>query len=165
MFTVLFLFFPAGLVLYWLINNLLSLAQQTYVYRQVDREQLQRSQSRRESGDCHRLGSDMRDRDSARRRRIGVIRLSGPSARRVAQSLISVEMRPRRAHYCQFIAEDEVLDNGLVLWFPAPHSFTGEDVVELQGHGGPVVQNEIIQVLCHNGARLARQANLASGLF
>jgi YidC/Oxa1 family membrane protein insertase len=39
MFTVLFLFFPAGLVLYWLVNNLLSLAQQTYVYRQVEREQ------------------------------------------------------------------------------------------------------------------------------
>ena len=43
MFTVLFLFFPAGLVLYWLINNLLSLAQQTYVYRQVDREQAAKS--------------------------------------------------------------------------------------------------------------------------
>jgi len=43
MFTVLFLFFPAGLVLYWLINNLLSLAQQTYVYRQVDREQVAKS--------------------------------------------------------------------------------------------------------------------------
>ena len=96
---------------------------------------------------------------------IGVIRLSGPSAKRVAQSLISVEMRPRRAHYCQFIAADEVLDNGLVLWFPAPHSFTGEDVVELQGHGGPVVQNEIIQVLCRNGARLARPGEFSERAF
>lgn len=96
---------------------------------------------------------------------IGVIRLSGPSAKRVAQSLISVEMRPRRAHYCQFIAEEEVLDDGLVLWFPAPHSFTGEDVVELQGHGGPVVQNEIIQVLCRHGARLARPGEFSERAF
>lgn len=96
---------------------------------------------------------------------IGVIRLSGPAAKSVAESLISLELTPRRAHYCSFVADQEVLDDGLVLWFPGPNSFTGEDVIELQGHGGPVVQNEIIQVLCKRGARLARPGEFSERAF
>ena len=96
---------------------------------------------------------------------IGVIRLSGPAAKSVAESLISLELTPRRAHYSSFVADQEVLDDGLVLWFPGPNSFTGEDVIELQGHGGPVVQNEIIQVLCKRGARLARPGEFSERAF
>ena len=96
---------------------------------------------------------------------IGVIRLSGPAAKSVAESLISLELSPRRAHYSSFVADQEVLDDGLVLWFPGPNSFTGEDVIELQGHGGPVVQNEIIQVLCKRGARLARPGEFSERAF
>lgn len=96
---------------------------------------------------------------------IGVIRLSGPNAKHVAESLVSLELTPRRAHYSPFVADQEVLDDGLVLWFPGPNSFTGEDVIELQGHGGPVVQNEIIQVLCQRGARLARPGEFSERAF
>ena len=96
---------------------------------------------------------------------VGVIRLSGPNAKRVAESLVSLELTPRRAHYSPFVADQEVLDDGLVLWFPGPNSFTGEDVIELQGHGGPVVQNEIIQVLCQRGARLARPGEFSERAF
>lgn len=96
---------------------------------------------------------------------VGVIRLSGPNAKRVAESLVSIELTPRRAHYSSFVADHEVLDDGLVLWFPAPNSFTGEDVIELQGHGGPVVQNGIIQELCKRGARLARPGEFSERAF
>ena len=96
---------------------------------------------------------------------VGVIRLSGPNAKNVAESLISRKLTPRHAHYSPFVADKEVLDDGLVLWFPGPNSFTGEDVVELQGHGGPVVQNEIIQVLCRRGARLARPGEFSERAF
>lgn len=96
---------------------------------------------------------------------VGVIRLSGPNAKRVAESLVSLELTPRRAHYSPFVVDQEVLDDGLVLWFPGPNSFTGEDVIELQGHGGPVVQNEIIQVLCKRGARLARPGEFSERAF
>ena len=96
---------------------------------------------------------------------IGVIRLSGPAATSVAESLSALELSPRRAHYSSFVADQEVLDDGLVLWFPGPNSFTGEDVIELQGHGGPVVQNEIIQVLCKRGARLARPGEFSERAF
>ena len=71
---------------------------------------------------------------------MGIIRLSGPSAKEVAQTLVGVELKPRRAHYSRFMANEEILDDGVAIWFPGPNSFTGEEIVELQGHGGPVIQ-------------------------
>ena len=71
---------------------------------------------------------------------IGVVRISGLRLETMLRALVNAEVAPRRATRAAFRAADGgVIDQGLVLFFPAPHSYTGEDVIELQGHGGPVV--------------------------
>ena len=75
---------------------------------------------------------------------IGVVRISGKDLRSLARAICkldnSAELKPRYASYLDFIrADGSVIDSGLAIYFPAPHSYTGEDVLELQGHGGPVV--------------------------
>ena len=72
---------------------------------------------------------------------VGVIRLSGPKAYAIAEQLTHKQLpAPRMAGFRQFCdADGSVMDEGIVLCFPNPHSFTGEDVVELQGHGSPVI--------------------------
>lgn len=96
---------------------------------------------------------------------VGVIRLSGPSAKEVAQSLVGLELKPRRAHYSRFMANEEILDDGIAIWFPGPNSFTGEEIVELQGHGGPVIQQTLLNALCERGARLARPGEFSERAF
>ncbi len=96
---------------------------------------------------------------------IGVVRVSGVRARAIAITLSGKEPTPRHAHYGPFHADDgEVIDEGLLLFFPGPHSFTGEDVLELQGHGGPVVLDMLLQRCVELGARLARPGSSASVL-
>ena len=77
---------------------------------------------------------------------VGVVRLSGPGAREIAGKLVGDRsLTPRVAHFARFKdAQGQVIDEGLVIAFPAPHSFTGEDVVELQGHGGPVILDMLV---------------------
>jgi len=58
-----------------------------------------------------------------------------------------------------------VIDEGIALYFPAPHSFTGEDVLELQGHGGPVIMDRLLQVATTRGARLARPGEFSERAF
>ena len=71
---------------------------------------------------------------------VGIIRVSGDKAQAVALAVLGHLPKPRYAHYGPFKAQDgSVLDKGIALFFPNPNSFTGEDVLELQGHGGPVV--------------------------
>ena len=86
---------------------------------------------------------------------IGVVRISGGKARSIAEQIAGVVPQPRLATYVDFRAPQagEVIDTGLVLFFPAPHSFTGEDVLELQCHGSPVVVEMLLeavqsQILC-----------------
>lgn len=90
---------------------------------------------------------------------VGIIRVSGPQALVFSEKLIGFSLRPRYAHYTSFLDTSknppEMIDQGLVLYFPNPHSFTGEDVVEFQGHGGPVVLDHLLSVLLTLGARLA----------
>ncbi len=87
---------------------------------------------------------------------IGIVRLSGADAMRIGSQLCRREFRPRHAHYCQFLdAEGETIDSGIALYFPTPHSFTGEDVIELQGHGGTAVMDLLLARCCALGARLA----------
>ena len=93
---------------------------------------------------------------------IGVVRLSGQGARHIAEIICARKLVARRAVYCHFVDGSEPLDNGIALWFPEPNSFTGEEVVELQGHGGPVVQQRIINTLCRHGARVARPGEFLS---
>ena len=87
---------------------------------------------------------------------IGVIRLSGADLLPLAQALCGKQPAPRLATLADFKAADgSAIDSGLLLHFPAPHSFTGEDVLELQGHGGPVVLQMLLARCLDLGARLA----------
>lgn len=98
---------------------------------------------------------------------IGVIRLSGDRSLGIAQSLTGLtDVRPRYAHYALFKdADGQPLDDGLFLYFPAPHSFTGESVVELQGHGGTVILNLLLQRCLALGARQARPGEFSERAF
>ena len=76
---------------------------------------------------------------------IGVVRISGPDLDGIAAGLFNVPLKPRHAHYLPFDdAQGRAIDAGIVLYFKAPHSYTGEDVLELQGHGGPAVLRRIL---------------------
>ncbi|MHB1401807.1 MAG: tRNA uridine-5-carboxymethylaminomethyl(34) synthesis GTPase MnmE [Thiobacillus sp.] len=87
---------------------------------------------------------------------VGVVRVSGAEIAPLATAILGRLPEPRRATYTRFLDRDgEVLDEGIALYFVAPHSFTGEHVLELQGHGGPVVLNLILQRCVELGARLA----------
>jgi len=88
---------------------------------------------------------------------IGVIRVSGPGARAIGERLAGPDLKPRRAMLRTFRDQDgEPMDSGLLLYFAAPASFTGEDVVEFQGHGGPMVLHMLMDEILAGGARLAR---------
>ncbi len=97
---------------------------------------------------------------------VGVIRVSGPLAPTIARTIAGKLPAPRYAHFCAFRDEvGEVIDEGLVLYFPAPHSFTGEDVVEFQGHGGQVILECLLQRVIQCGARLARPGEFSERAF
>jgi tRNA modification GTPase len=87
---------------------------------------------------------------------IGIVRISGPSVGRIALALIGALPPPRQAQLAEFTdRHGELIDAGLALFFPAPNSYTGEDVLELHGHGGPVVMGELLAACLDYGARLA----------
>jgi len=86
---------------------------------------------------------------------IGVVRVSGPDLSTLARRLFGRELTPRHAHYLPFTADTgEALDEGIALYFRAPQSYTGEDVLELQGHGGPAVLRRILDRCLQAGADL-----------
>ena len=87
---------------------------------------------------------------------IGIVRVSGPLTPKIAQALTGRELTPRRAVFCGFRDSDGVaLDQGIAIRFEGPHSFTGEDVLELQGHGGPMVLDMLLERVLSLGARRA----------
>lgn len=97
---------------------------------------------------------------------IGIVRISGPAARDLARTLVGRVPAPRRAVHATFRdAEGRPLDDGIALFFPAPHSFTGEDVLELQGHGGPVVLDGLVAAALALGARPARPGEFSERAF
>ncbi|ASJ76890.1 tRNA uridine-5-carboxymethylaminomethyl(34) synthesis GTPase MnmE [Granulosicoccus antarcticus] len=97
---------------------------------------------------------------------IGIIRISGPLAPQIAQAICQQALPVREACYLPFIADDSsVLDRGIALLFEAPHSFTGEHVLELQGHGGPVVLDMVMQRVLQLGARIARPGEFSERAF
>ncbi|MUK77217.1 tRNA uridine-5-carboxymethylaminomethyl(34) synthesis GTPase MnmE [Aliivibrio fischeri] len=98
---------------------------------------------------------------------VGIIRVSGPKAKDVALAVIGKELKPRYAEYAPFKDENGLeLDQGIALYFPNPHSFTGEDVLELQGHGGPVVMDMLIKrILKIDGIRTARPGEFSERAF
>ncbi len=100
---------------------------------------------------------------------IGIVRLSGPGATAIGRAVAGRALRPRHAHYVNFLQCAEpsprVIDQGIALYFPAPNSFTGEDVIELQGHGGPVVMDLILRETLRLGAVLARPGQFSERAF
>ena len=97
---------------------------------------------------------------------IGVVRLSGARAHAIAEQVTGKLLAPRRATYTRFSdTAGEPVDAGIALYFSAPRSFTGEDVVELQGHGGPVVMQMLLDAVLARGARLARPGEFTERAF
>ncbi|MGD8514470.1 MAG: tRNA uridine-5-carboxymethylaminomethyl(34) synthesis GTPase MnmE [Granulosicoccaceae bacterium] len=97
---------------------------------------------------------------------VGIIRVSGPDAASISKQLCGTLPAPRQAVFRRFRdADDAVIDEGLVLYFPAPHSFTGEEVLELHGHGGPVVMDALLARVCALGARPARPGEFSERAF
>lgn len=99
---------------------------------------------------------------------VGIIRISGPDALKIARQICrrDQDFTPRFAHFHQFLdAAGAVVDEGLVLFFPGPNSFTGEDVIELQGHGGPMVMSALLNVVIAEGARLANPGEFSERAF
>jgi len=97
---------------------------------------------------------------------VGVIRISGPDIAPLARAVLGSVPAPRRATFSRFLdREGETLDEGIALHFVAPHSFTGEHVLELQGHGGPVVLNLILARCLELGARLAEPGGFSRRAF
>lgn len=97
---------------------------------------------------------------------VGMLRVSGPQALRIADDLGCPPLQPRHAHYARLRdAAGEVLDDGIALYFPGPRSFTGEDVVELQGHGSPVVLQQLVSRCIALGARQARPGEFSERAF
>ena len=97
---------------------------------------------------------------------VGMLRVSGPRSLRIALALGCPTLKPRHAHYARFRdAGGEVIDDGIALYFPGPRSFTGEDVVELQGHGSPVVLRQLLARCIELGARQARAGEFSERAF
>ena len=97
---------------------------------------------------------------------VGVIRISGPLAVSVAEAVVGECPPPRHAAYRRFVdAHGEAIDSGLVLYFPGPASYTGEDVLELQGHGGPVVLDAVLARVLDLGCRAAEAGEFTRRAF
>jgi len=97
---------------------------------------------------------------------IGIIRLSGPNALPIAKVLIQADLKPRYALFTSFVDKQlKKIDEGIALYFPKPNSFTGEDVVELQAHGGSVILNLLLAEAVKLGARIARPGEFSERAF
>ncbi len=97
---------------------------------------------------------------------VGIVRVSGPRVDPIANHILGKIPKPRRATHANFRnAENQLIDQGIAIYFPGPHSFTGEDVLELQGHGGPVVMDMLVNRAVELGARLAKPGEFSERAF
>jgi tRNA modification GTPase len=97
---------------------------------------------------------------------VAIVRLSGPAVPAICKAITNRDVRPRYAELCSFRdADGEHIDQGLALYFPAPSSYTGEDVVELQGHGGAVVSDRLLARALALGARIAEPGEFTLRAF
>lgn len=96
---------------------------------------------------------------------VGIIRISGPKCRDIASKILKIQPKVRYAHYSPFYSNDDILDQGIALLFAAPHSFTGEDVLELQGHGGPIILDMLLNEVIGLGARQAQPGEFSQRAF
>ncbi|RRJ82616.1 tRNA uridine-5-carboxymethylaminomethyl(34) synthesis GTPase MnmE [Aestuariirhabdus litorea] len=97
---------------------------------------------------------------------VGIVRVSGPLAEQIAEKICLKRLKPRHAHYESFHdSRGQVLDQGIALLFKGPNSFTGEDVVEFQAHGGPVILDLLLATTLQEGARQARPGEFSERAF
>ena len=97
---------------------------------------------------------------------IGIVRVSGADALSIAENLSRSHLQAGVIQFRQFLdAEEQAIDHGLCLYFRAPHSFSGEDCIELQAHGGPIVLDMLLERVCALGARLARAGEFSERAF
>lgn len=97
---------------------------------------------------------------------VGIVRISGPNCQKIAKAILGKVPAPRVAEYLPFKnTEHQTIDIGLALFFAGPKSFTGEDVLELHGHGGSVVLDMLLQEVLLNGARMARPGEFSERAF
>ncbi len=97
---------------------------------------------------------------------VGIIRVSGTKTASIAAEILGFTPRPRYAHYCKFQdSKQQVIDQGIALFFQGPNSFTGEDVLEIQGHGGVFVLSALRELVLSKGARLAKPGEFSERAF
>ena len=97
---------------------------------------------------------------------VGIVRVSGPNANSIGHKITGQLLKPRVVNYLSFKdAKQNILDQGLALFFKGPYSFTGEDVLELQGHGGPVILDLILKEAIKAGARIAQPGEFSQRAF
>ena len=97
---------------------------------------------------------------------IGIVRISGPDCLSLAMRILGFSPEPRKAYFADFHDQDgQIIDRGVALYFQSPHSFTGEDILELQGHGGIFILNGILQLALDMGCRMARPGEFSERSF
>ncbi len=98
---------------------------------------------------------------------VGIVRVSGPLAKDVASHVLNTSLSPRKATYLPFLSDNnDVIDQGIAILFTNPNSFTGEDVLELQGHGGPIIMDMLLEtILKLEGVRLAKPGEFSEQAF
>ncbi len=97
---------------------------------------------------------------------VGIIRISGKKAKQIAELLINKDLQARHAHYSSFYdADHSIIDSGLAIFFPNPASFTGEDTVEIQGHGGAVIMDILLKRILSLGVRIAKPGEFSERAF
>lgn len=97
---------------------------------------------------------------------VGIVRISGPKALNLAKLMLGFEPKARFAHYGPIRdLNGQIIDEGIALYFPGPNSFTGEDVLELQGHGGPVILDLLLKNILDQGIRMARPGEFSERAF
>lgn len=97
---------------------------------------------------------------------VGIVRISGPMAKQISEQIVKTDLKPRYAYYGAFYdGSEQEIDQGIAIFFPGPNSFTGEDVLELQGHGGPVIMDILLRRVVECGARLANPGEFSERAF
>jgi tRNA modification GTPase len=98
---------------------------------------------------------------------VGIVRVSGPKSKAIAEKISQITIKPRFAHFAKFYnaANNEIIDEGILLYFVAPNSFTGEEVVEFQTHGSPLVLDMLLKEIISCGAQLAKPGEFSERAF
>ncbi|MBT8145918.1 MAG: tRNA uridine-5-carboxymethylaminomethyl(34) synthesis GTPase MnmE, partial [Gammaproteobacteria bacterium] len=97
---------------------------------------------------------------------VGIVRISGPACQNLSRQILGFVPEPRKAYFTEFHGPDSaVIDRGIAIFFEAPNSFTGEDILELQGHGGIFILNSILKAVLDMGCRMARPGEFSERSF